>query len=127
MLHGSRLDQIAGIEVNGVHFTPFATPAGGQNELPFTAESASATASLSPDAKLSAHVALKDGRNLEAPATVESPRPSVTLLGKHVEAGSASIASGIHLTNQDQLPLDGQISFSLKTQAPKVFPRSERI
>ncbi|MCU1262065.1 MAG: hypothetical protein JWO80_4950 [Bryobacterales bacterium] len=126
ILHGSRLDEVASIEVSGVHFTPSPTP-GGQGELPFAAENANATESLSPDSKLSAQVVLKDGRKLEVPAIVESPRPSVTLLSKRVETGSVSTASAIHLTNQDELPLDGHLSFSLKTGMPKVFPRGEKI
>jgi len=127
ILHGSRLDEVASIEVNGIHFTPSTTLVTGQAELPFAAENADATAKLSPDAKLSAHVALRDGRNVEVPATVESPRPNVTLLSKRVELGSVSTASAIHLTNQDELPLDGRISFSLKSVTPKVFPRAEKI
>jgi hypothetical protein len=127
ILHGSRLDEVASIEVKGVRFTPSATAIDKQGELPCTTENANATASLTPDAKLSAHVALKDGRNLEVPATVESPRPRVTLLSKRVEPGSLSTASAIHLTNLDELPLDGHISFSLRTEMPKLFPRSEQI
>jgi hypothetical protein len=125
-LYGSRLDEVASIVVNGVHFT-HPTSVIGQRGLVFTAENANATASLSSDAKLVAHVTIKDGRTLEVPATVESPRPSVNLLSKRVELGSASTASAIHLTNPDELPLDGRISFSLKTGMPKVFPRGERI
>jgi len=126
ILHGSRLGEVASIEVNGVQFKPFATPVVGQ-DLPFAAENANATASLSPDGGLTARVTLKDGRKLEMPAIVESPRPSVSLLSKRVELGSISTASGIHLTNQDELPLDGRISFSLKAGAPKMFPRGETI
>jgi hypothetical protein len=127
ILHGSRLDEVASIDVNGIHFTPITAPVAGQSEMPFAAENAAATASLRPDSKLKAHVVLKDGRNLETQAIVESARPAVTLLSKRVELGSISQGSAIHLTNQDELPLDGRISFSLKTVMPGLFPRSERI
>jgi hypothetical protein len=127
ILHGSRLDEVASIDVNGIHFTPFEQTGAGQDKLLFATETTDATASLRPDGKLKAHVALKDGRNLEAQAIVESARPIVTLLSKRVELGSISKESAIHLTNQDELPLDGRISFSLKTVMPEVFPRSERI
>ncbi|MES1258009.1 MAG: hypothetical protein ABUS51_06250, partial [Acidobacteriota bacterium] len=130
-LHGSRLDEVARIEVSGVPFTPApaSLPAStdGHGGMPFLAESGDATASLQPDAKRMAHVVLKDGRTLEAPVTVESPRPEVALLSKRVDPGPASTASAIQLTDPDELPLDGRLSFSLRTVAPNLFPRGEKI
>ncbi len=119
-LHGSRLDEVASIDVNGIRFTPSLASTGQ-----FAATGA--TESLKPGSHLSAHVALKDGRKLDIPATIESPRPSVSLLGKRVELGAASAASAIQLTNPDELPVDGRIAFSLKSRAPSVFPRGEKI
>jgi hypothetical protein len=126
-LYGSRLDEVAKVEANGIHFAPSAPAAPGQSALQFLAETAHATESLDPGTKLRAAVALKDGRHLEVPVTVESPRPSVTLLSKRVELGAESTTSAIRLANQDELPLDGRISFSLKAGSPKGFPRGEKI
>jgi hypothetical protein len=70
-------------------------------------------------------VALKDGRVLELPTTVEDPRPKVTLVGKNIHHGPTPTA--ISLGSQDELPLDGQISFLLKTEIPSRFSQSEKI
>ncbi len=126
-LHGSRLEEVSSIELNGVHFTPAGTPIAKKGELRFAAENPGATESFKPNSNARAHVLLKDGRKLEVAASVEAPRPSVTLLNKRVELGSVSAASAIHLTNPDELPIDGRIAFSLKTKTPDVFPRGEKI
>src|SRR5579883_1399320 len=124
-LHGSHLEEVASVEVNGVRFTPAAPPRDG--EMPLTAERANATGSFKPESKASGHAILKDGRKLEVPAIIEAPPPSVVLLGKRVDLGSESAASAIHLTNPDELPLDGHLSFSLKSRSPNIFPREEKI
>ncbi|HVT95111.1 MAG TPA: hypothetical protein VHD76_19825 [Bryobacteraceae bacterium] len=126
-LRGSRLEEVASLELNGIRFLPAASHSQQGGELPLDAPGADATASLNPDGKEVAHVTLKDGRKLEVPATIESPRPKVTLLNKRVQLGAASILSAIHLTNEDELPLDGQISFSLKAEMPKRFPLDGKI
>jgi len=56
---------------------------------------------------------------------VEAPRPKVSLVSKNIQLGSTP--SSISLGSQDELPLDGQISFLLKTEIPDKFQRSERI
>jgi hypothetical protein len=56
---------------------------------------------------------------------VEAPRPKVTLVSKSIHLGDTP--STISFGSQDELPLDGQISFLLKTQIPERFPRTEHI
>src|SRR5581483_10436593 len=97
------------------------------SELSCAAESSAATQSFRPGSKLKAEIVLKDGRKLEIPASVEPPRPSVALLSKRLELGSVSEASAIHLTNPDELPIDGRISFSVKARTPNTFSRGEKI
>src|SRR5438105_7661168 len=79
---------------------------------------------MQPEQKLIASVSLKDGRVLEAPTTIEAPRPKVTVISKSIQS---PIASPIHLENQDDLPQDGRLSFALKTEIPDTFPRTEKI
>src|SRR6202022_4952207 len=75
--------------------------------------------------RLVARVALKDGRVLELPTIVEAPRPKVTLVSKNIRPGA--VPSAINLGSQDELPVEGQISFLLKTEIPNRFSRSEKI
>jgi hypothetical protein len=125
ILKGSRLDEVEHLEVKGARFVPAKlTRAKDQDELRLAASDANLPA-LQPKERLVTRVALKDGRVLELPTTVEDPRPKVTLVGKNIHHGPTPTA--ISLGSQDELPLDGQISFLLKTEIPSRFSHSEKI
>src|SRR2546421_133840 len=124
VLTGTRLDEVASLDLKGIHFLPVALSRANQtDELRLSVPNASAT-DMQPEQKLIASVSLKDGRVLEAPTTIEAPRPKVTLISKSIQS---PIASPIHLENQDDLPQDGRLSFALKTEIPDTFPRTEKI
>jgi hypothetical protein len=125
VLKGTRLDEVDRFELSGIHFVPAKlTRANEKDELHLSAaETTSAT--LKPDERLVAHVALKDGRILDLPTTVEAPRPKMTLISKSIQPGATP--SGINLGSQEELPLDGQLSFLLKTEIPDKLTRTERI
>src|SRR5258708_19476192 len=125
VLKGTRLDEVDHFELNGIHFVPAKlTRANEKDELHLAAAQPD-SAALHPDQSLVAKVALKDGRVLELPTRVEAPRPKVTLVSKSIHLGDTP--STINFGSQDELPLDGQISFLLKTQIPERFPRTEHI
>ncbi len=125
ILKGTRLDEVDRFELNGIHFVPAKlTRANEKDELHLSAAGTN-PAALRPDERLVAHVALKDGRVLELPTTVEAPRPKMTLVSKNIQLGATP--SGIKLGSQEELPLDGQISFLVKTEIPEKLARNERI
>jgi len=125
-LTGTRLDEVNGFELSGIHFVPAKlSRASHEDTLNLVAPSATATAALQPDEKLTAQVALKDGRVLQLQTTVEPPRPKVTLVSKTVQPGP--IPSPIHLGNQNELPQDARLSFFLKSDVPDKFPPTEKI
>jgi hypothetical protein len=125
VLKGTRLDEVDHFDLNGIHFVPAKlTRENEKDELDLSAAQPD-TAALRPDQSLVAKVALKDGRVLDLPTKVEAARPKVTLVSKNIQLGSTP--SSISLGSQDELPLDGQISFLLKTEIPEKFPRTERI
>ncbi len=125
VLKGTRLDEVDHFELNGIHFVPAKlTRSNEKDELHLSATQPD-SAALPPDQPLVAKVALKDGRVLELPTKVEAPRPKVALVSKNIQLGGTP--SNISLGSQDELPLDGQISFLLKTEVPDKYPRSERI
>jgi hypothetical protein len=146
VLKGTRLDQVASLEVNQVHFVPAGlSRAEGRDELRLSVPAASAVALHSGDT-LTAHVQLTDGRALDLPVTVEPPRPKVLLVSKTVipktlAAETAAADSGrtekdktadpavppIHLGSDNEVPQDGKLSFLLKTEIPAEFSRSEKI
>jgi hypothetical protein len=125
ILKGTRLDEVDRFELNGIHFVPAKlTRANEKDELRLSATETN-PAALQPDERLVAHVALKDGRELDLPTTVEAPRPRMTLVSKNIQLGATP--SGINLGSQEELPLDGQISFLVKTEIPEKLTRTERL
>jgi hypothetical protein len=130
-LTGTSLDQVQQLSLNGLIFTPVAaTPdsatgpaAEGPNSTLRLALPPNADApKLRPGDKLTASFTLKDGRNLTLPVTVAAPRPSVTILSKSIGQTSNS---PIRLANQDDLPVNQQLAFSLRSSVP--FPRTGQI
>jgi len=124
-LKGSRLDEVERFELKGARFVPAKlTRANEQDELRVAVKEADPPP-LQPKERLVARVALKDGRILELPTTVQDPRPKVTLVSKNIRPGTAQ--STITLGSRDELPLDGQISFLLQTEIPNKFSRGQKI
>ncbi len=131
VLQGNGLNQVESVQLSGIHFARQAEKDQpddeSADELQLTVADAKETAALHPNGKLTAQVTLKDGRSLNVPAFIGPPPPSVSLLNKSIDLGPASQSSPIHLANGDELPQGGIIWFSLKTEVPATFPRSENI
>ena len=117
---GSRLDEVAGLTLGGVAFTPgLLSSAGGQDTLSLTADAASASR-LKAGQSLAAKVALKDGRAIGLKSTVEEPRPQVALIGKSVEARvDGPIA--IQLGDPGELPQKAKLTFSVQADQATRF------
>jgi hypothetical protein len=127
-LRGTNLDDVESVLLKNLHFSPRASESNASvQELPLFTTDNSVLDSLRSDETLTAQVMLKDGRSVAVPVSIGAPRPRVELLNKAVELGTTSQSSPIHLANQDQLPQDGSLSFSLKSETPATFPRSEKI
>jgi hypothetical protein len=125
-LKGNRLDEVSGVELGGVHFTPAGlTRVGQQDELRLVTGDATANSTLKPQQSVIAHVLLKDGRTLELSTTVEAARPKVELVSKSIQLGSAR--SPIRLGTEDVLPQDARLTFFLKSETPENFGHNEKI
>ncbi len=128
VLKGSGLDEVAALTLNGVEFTPGKVdPSTGSDELPMIAKNPAAAEKLTQGISGSAEVALLDGRVLTVDAAVAAPRPSVELIGKSVQPSAVTADSNIQLANQDELPQDARLTFSLRAQSPKSFTHTEQI
>lgn len=124
-LTGSRLTEVASLELNGVHFVPGKlADSGNQQSLEMVAATVPPSVAFQPEQKLEAHATLKDGRVINLQTVVESPRPRVTLVSKSVQPGTRS---SIRLGNADELPQNGRLTFFLKSESPATFSRSEKI
>jgi len=128
ILKGTRLDEVASLELHGVRFLPTGlTRAADKDALRLEAQTPDATGTLQADSKLTAQVALKDGRTIPLETKIEPPRPKVSLISKSVEPGPQVREGTIRLGNQDDLPQDAKLQFFLKSDTPSVFPRSSKI
>jgi hypothetical protein len=127
-LKGNRLDEVASLNFKNNVFVPGElTSTHGVDELPMVAQDPSAVSSLKPERALALKVALKDGRVITSVATVDTPRPAVTLLGMQVQPSLSGIESNIQLSHPSELPQDAILTFSLRTQFPAAFARDENI
>jgi hypothetical protein len=126
VLEGTRLDEVNGFELNGVQFTPARLARADWKDLLYlSARDPGQAAALQSSQSVLAQVSLKDGRVFDLQTEVQQPRPKVVLLSKTIQAGPTP--SAVRLGNQDVLPQDGWLTFSLKTEIPEKFPRDEKI
>ena len=135
-LTGTNLDQVQHMLLDDRVFTPSvpvpaAVPsdaevlaqaqAGGTISLRLSLPQGTTSPKVRPGERLTASIVLKDGRNLTVPVIVAGARPVVTLISKSISHGSENI----HLASEDDLPVNQQLVFSLKSAA--AFPRSGKI
>jgi len=126
LLKGTRLDEVAKAQIDGIALTPSVlNRVGDLDALLMTA--GGSTASLVPGEHYVAHVDLKDGRMLTAPVTVDPPRPQVMLLSKGVQNDVSAPQPPVQLGSADDLPLEGRLVFFLKSVVPQDFPRDEKV
>ena len=126
ILRGTRLDQVEGVEVKGVKFSPAKlSRANEKDELRLTAGNVPPGNALLPEEKVVAHVALKDARVLDLQTTVEAARPKVTLISKNVQPGPTPTA--LRFGSADELPQDAKLAFFLKAVIPEKFSHAEKI
>ncbi|WP_299695533.1 hypothetical protein [Hydrocarboniphaga sp.] len=127
-LKGSRLDEVASLVIGAVSFAPGElSTQGGSDSLTMVAQDAQAAAALKPDNGIAARVTLKDGRVSRVTASIDAPRPKVTLISKNVQPSRSSGDSNIQLANQDELPQDARFTFSVRAQTPATFPPDQAI
>ena len=144
VLQGTRLDQVTGAELQGIHLIPSTLKhkdktdalklvlptTTGKNAAKDAAQQAAKLSALLPDSAMVLHVTLNDGRVLDLPIVVQSARPRVELIGKSVQMATSTEASAsftMQFANQDDLPQNGRLSFFLKSISPEFFPRTESI
>jgi hypothetical protein len=132
-LVGTSLDQVRQVEFGGLTLKPAEQ---GTNPIPQADGKAQLRLALPPDVqvpalpagdRLTAHVALADGRTLRMLLTVEAARPTVSILGKAdvLPEDAPKTAFNIRLASPDDLPVSDGLTFSIKSAQP--FPRGGKI
>jgi len=126
-LKGSRLDEVASLILKSVTFVPGdLSTRSASDELPMVAQDAQAAAALKVDRPVAAKVTLRDGRSLPVAASIDAPRPRVSLIGKSVVPGPRN-DSNIQLADPGELPQDSTLIFSIRTLSPAAFAHDESI
>jgi hypothetical protein len=123
VLTGTSLNQVQQLNLADLTFAPLPNSDSSSSQslrlsLPFGVSASK----LHAGDKLTASCTLKDGRTLTLPVTIAPARPNLTLLNKSI--GHVS-DSPIQLGNQDDLPANLLLTFSLKSSAP--FLRTTQI
>jgi len=132
ILAGTSLDQVKQVDLKGAVFVPsVAKPATSEegniplrsdpNQLELTLDPKSSSPKFEGGKKLTATVALKDGRSLTLETAVDRGRPVVTLLTRSIDQPQNS---PIRLA-PDDLPLEDHFTFFLKSA--ENFPRAQQI
>jgi hypothetical protein len=149
LLRGTRLDEVAFLEINGLKFLPGALSRSDQQDnLAMSLAPPASSVAFHSGQQLVAKVSLKDGRTLPLPVTIATPRPEVALISKSIQplpdsaptllqipAKTSALGPTppgpqplqIHLGDSGELPLDARLSFSLKSVVPERFPRTQVI
>ena len=128
VLAGGRLDEVAGFAIEGVAFVPGTlVTRQGVDQLTLTAVNPQAAAQLKQGEAGLARVTLKDGRVLKLDTVVAEPRPSVMLIAKSVYPSLSGKRSHIELSNDNELPQDARLTFSVRAEWPAAFDREESI
>jgi hypothetical protein len=126
LLTGNRLDEVAKVSFNGIEWTP-ADLKRVQDQDQLQLKAGSDTASLEPGKRYTAKVALRDGRELKVPVTVERSRPQVALLSKGTQEEESTDPSPVHLGSPNDLPVERRLVFFLKSKSPQNFPRDQKV
>lgn len=128
MLTGTHLAEVASLTMEGIEFLPATIPPNqSSGGLPMVAKDTNAVTSLKQADTIKAKVSLQDGRVVDLGASVDAPRPSVRMIDKSVQPSAASIDSNVLLANQDELPQDAKLTFSMRAQLPRTFAHDEKI
>jgi len=126
VLTGTRLDQVATAKLNDVKLTP-STLAHVSDLDQLTMNVEGSTASLISGKAYTAHVVLKDGRELKTPVTVRPSRPAISLLSKGVQDAPKGSPIPVQFSSSNDLPVDGKLVFFLQSTSPAHFSRDEKV
>ncbi len=126
VLRGNRLDEVRSVDLVGITFAPAALHrVGDHDQLTLTATGVTSTLQPGPD--YMAHVTLRDGRELHAPATVAPHRPQIELLSKSQPSPSGEAPDTLHLGSASDFVLDRKIVLFLRSHVPDIFPRQAKV
>ena len=128
VLHGNRLDEVESLSFQDTSFSPGTlSTANGRDELALLNEGGRPVRALKQGDASKATVTLKDGRKLEVNVALDSARPSAVLISKTVKLSGAARDNDIRLSDERELPLQAELTFSLRAQSPPLFTHGDKL
>lgn len=125
-LSGARLDLVKAVEVDGLFFQPGEVVREGQTDrLTLEAADPDAARGFAPGWEGTARVSLSDGRRLPLKVTIGPPRPTVALIGRNVARPAATTPVRISLADEDAVPADARLTFSIRATGTTRFTGKE--
>jgi hypothetical protein len=126
VLTGSRLDQVASLEVDGVTWRPDVLGrVRSTDRLDMIAAAAPAISQVGDNKQ--AKVTLSDGRTATVKVAVAPPRATATLLARSVEPLGPSPGIPVRIADPDALPADMRVRFSLRAPAGASFAAGDTV
>ena len=128
VLSGHRLDEVDNLTFQNARFSPGnLSTHEGQDQLALVAEAGRSIHLPRSGEDSKALVTLKDGRTVQVRALVDSPRPSAVLISKTMQHARAAGPGDIQLLDEQELPLQGELTFSLRARSPGLFTHEDRL
>jgi len=128
VLKGSHLEDIKELTVSGVKFKPEPHPSTENvDELSLTTSDTKAANAFKEGESTAAKIVLNDGRVFNLDTTVTSPRPKVTLIGLSAQPLASNAANNLQLADQDEIPQNSQLTFSIHARVPASFSGEEKL
>jgi hypothetical protein len=126
-LTGSRLDQVASLDLNGVTWRPdLLGRSRSTDRLDMVATAPPGTAIHADDGQ-QARVTLSDGRTAAVKVAVAPARPAPTLLSRSVERDGPVPAVPIRIANPDILPANMRLVFSIRAPQGSSFAAGDQV
>ncbi len=126
LLKGNRLDEVRSVDLAGITFSPDVLHRV-RNLDQLLLNATGVTATLEPGSSYQAHVTLRDGRELQVPATVTPPRPGIELLSKGEQHQDSDPPATVRLGSADDLALERKLVLFVRSRVPATFPRKETL
>lgn len=122
VLTGSRLDQVAALEIDGATFRPgMLGRARSADSLTMTSDAAD----LRAGEKRRAQIRLKDGRTIALDVRVASPRPAAAIVSTSVERVGPAAPVPVMLEGEF-VPHDARLTFSLRAEGATRFSPGDK-
>ena len=127
VLTGTRLDQVASIDIGGVTFRPGELRrVNGKDELVMAGDP-SGVAALRAGETRAVEATLSDGRVLRSRASIGAPRPKIVLLSKSAERVGPAPAVPVTLDDPNLIPADSRLTFSFKAVGPTRLAAGDKV